>query len=124
MPSSRRWFVRTAPLAALAALAGCSSSQGSGVTDLIVTNQTATEVTATVRVVRDDGTRVLDETVSIAAGESRTYENPVDGSTVRVTVDVENGPEGTHEWTEWGSDSSGLFIDIRERDVSFSVVAA
>ncbi|QDX40632.1 hypothetical protein [Salarchaeum sp. JOR-1] len=81
-------------------------------------------MTAIVRVVREDDTRLLDDTVSIAAGATRTYENPIEGSTVRVTVDVENGPEGTREWTEWANDSSGLFVDIRERDVSFSVVAA
>ncbi|GAA0646597.1 hypothetical protein [Salarchaeum japonicum] len=123
MPITRRWFVRTAPLAALA-LAGCSSSRETGVTDLSLTNHTSSEVTVTVRVVRKDDTRVLADTVSIAVGATRTYENPVDGSTVRVSVDVENGPEGTREWTEWASDSSGLFVDIRERDVSFSVVAA
>jgi|GEM_PF-4406152 len=123
MAVTRRWVARTVPLATLG-LAGCTSSQDTGVSDIVVTNHTANEVTVTVWVAREDGTRVLDDTVSIAAGATQTYENTVHSSTVRVTVDVENGPEGTRDWDEWASDSSGLIVDIRARDVSFSVVAA
>ncbi|MGB9987442.1 hypothetical protein [Salarchaeum japonicum] len=82
MAVTRRWVARTVTLAALG-LAGCTSSQDTGVSDIVVTNHTANEVAVTVRVVREDGTRVLDDTVSIVAGATQTYENPVpfiDGS--------------------------------------------
>ena len=87
----------------------------------VVDNDTDSEQTATLTITRD-GTTVLDETETLAAGESVEYD-PMIGATgeYTITVEVAGGPSRTIERTLGRfavSSGSNHFVDITADEIS------
>lgn len=119
---SRRSVLGCAATVALVPLAGCDIPIGPDEeTDVFLNNQTESELTVALVVERrDDGESLVDETVTIAGGDSEGFTDVADGEPVTVRVAVEDGPEETYEWTETGSDRA-LSIGIEADSIGFAV---
>ena len=127
MNVSRRKFAG-AVFAGICGLTGCYDR---GVADIEIANETTRELTGMIRVVRpSDGERVLDESFTLPPAEPEDYEADKtysevagDGETVQIDVTVEDGPEGTHEFTE-SMDTGTMRVDIYSDTVEFQRIAA
>ena len=127
MKVSRRKFVGVVSMG-ICGLAGCYST---GLADLKITNETTRELTGVIRVVRpSDDEQVLDESFTLPPAETEDYEADKtysevagDEETVRIHVAVQDGPEGTHEFTD-SLDTGSMYIDIYSDDIEFQRVAA
>lgn len=122
----RRTVLRSGGALALAALAGCNGDIPFGPNesaDVFLNNNTDEERTVTVTVDEaDDGERLVDETVTVAAGGTATLTNVVNGEAVVVTVAVADGPEGSDEWTDTGGENA-LSVSIEADAIGFTVAA-
>ena len=127
MEVSRREFVGGVSLG-ICGLAGCTQKSTD---DIVISNETTSELTATVRVVRlSDDERVLDESFTLppvepeGSEEDKTYSEVAgDEETVRIHLTVQDGPEGTQEFTD-SMDTGGMWIDIYSDTIEFQRVAA
>lgn len=121
MDVERRRAVSSASLAAVG-LSGCFGvGMGDGTTDISISNETAEERTATIRVTkRSEGTQLLDETFVIGANAKREHDEVVSGVRVNVHPDVENGPEDAFEGSDGDSDAQSLFIGITTDSIEFT----
>ena len=125
MELSRRKFIGGVSLG-ICGLSGCTEDSAD---DLRVSNETTGELTVTVRVDRlSDGERVLDESFALppaepeGSGNDKTYtEVAGDEETVRVHLTVQDGPEGTYEFTD-SVDSKGVSADIHSDEIEFRTV--
>jgi hypothetical protein len=97
---------------ALLAGAGCLGQQVSD--DLLVRNLTDAQQTVSLDVATTDGTDLFAETVTVPAGEDRSFENPLPPTgQFTVTVSVEGGPTAE---TFWESEDEGDQLSIRLTD--------
>ncbi|MFC4248812.1 hypothetical protein ACFOZ7_18095 [Natribaculum luteum] len=120
MSIERRTFIGGFSLALLG-LSGCSGVNSGGTTDITIANETSNTVTAGIQVTQlSDDAKLLDETVTIDAGDTEEYEEVVSGTQVEVHLRVEDGPENTYEWSDGESDAQGLHIDINDDSITFS----
>ena len=101
------------------------------IADLEIINNTVCERTVMIRVARpSDGEQVLNESFTLPPAESegnnpaKTYDEVAgDGETVQIDVTVEDGPEGTHEFTE-SMDTGRMQVDIYSDTIEFQRVVA
>lgn len=119
--------------ASLVSLTGClgqiSVTDSENVADIQIDNETSEELTMTLRIVAG-GERVLRETFTLAANgpdhfePEKTYTEVVGTETATVRVTVENGPEGTYEFTDTELDARTLYVDIYANQIQFQVAVA
>ena len=127
MEVSRRRFVGVVSVG-ICGLAGCTDNNAD---DLEITNETTRERTVMIRVVRlSDDEQVLDESFTLPPAEPEDYETDKtysevagDEETVRIHVTVQDGPEGTDEFTE-SMDTRGMYVDIYSDTIEFQRAAA
>ena len=127
MTVSRRRFIGVLSVG-ICGLAGCANNS---LADLEIINYAMRERTVMIRVARSsDGEQVLDESFTLPPAETEDYEADEtysevagDEETVRIHVAVQDGPEGTHEFTD-SLDTGSMYIDIYSDDIEFQRVAA
>lgn len=101
MPSTRRRFLTTGVGGLLAVTgAGClTKGTQRGVVDVIVHNDTDAQTEFSLTVTQTDGDSLIDETRTLPAGETTTYENQVAmKQTVTIDVSTTSGQQATKEW--------------------------
>lgn len=98
------------------------------VSDISIYNNTTTELTTSISVVRvSDGKQLLRDTFTLSTNPQdyeaeKVYQEVVDhDTTVRIAVSVQTGPTGTYEFTE-SADARGAVIDIYQNQIKFSTV--
>lgn len=127
MTVSRRRFIGVLSVG-ICGLAGCANNS---LADLEIINYAMRERTVMIRVARSsDGEQVLDESFTLRPAESegtnpaKTYDEVAgDGETVQIDVTVEDGPEGTHEFTD-SMDTGNMQVDIYSNTIEFSRIVA
>ena len=122
MDITRRHFIGGLALS-LPVVSGCSMHS---MADIQLYNATPTEIAVTVDVVRlSDEAELLQETITLAAdegdggsGSEQTYANVVSDEEARVTVAVEDGPEGSEKFYD-PDDARSLHIQIKPTEITF-----
>ena len=135
MTVSRRKFIGALSVG-ICGLAGCSNNdivdiENNSIADLKIINNTMRERAVMIRVARSsDGEQVLDESFTLRPAESegnnpaKTYNEVAgDGETVQIDVTVEDGPEGTHEFTD-SMDTERMQVDLYSDSIEFSRIVA
>lgn len=98
-------------------LAGCSSLLG-GNPDVVVFNQTDTEVTAGITLVDPNGEELLSERATIEPDNAFEHDEVLSSGTHTLSVDVEGGPSGEREFDVEDGDSLQARVD--EDDIEFN----
>jgi len=113
--------------AGVGSISGCSMGN---VHDITVRNETEREIVGEITVTRvDDGEQLLEDTFTLAPvegvvrGVEKHYSDVVGEETARVHVAIQDGPEGSHEFTD-SADSRGLDVEIHPDEIQFSLEAA
>ena len=114
----RRQFLKTAlASSAVGSVAGCL---GNSIDDLYIRNESGTQQTISIRVVRlSNDNELLDETTTLVDGETKQYTEVAGEYTCRVSINVQNGPSNETEWADSGSDSYLLEISIDDSTINF-----
>ncbi len=103
---------------------GCLSPRSDNTTDIFISNKYNKTLTIGIQV-RSKSTdeQLLDKTFKIASNSVKRYEEVVSEEEVIVNINIENGPEKTHEWYDGEQDSGSLFVDVSSESISFTEAA-
>lgn len=64
-------------------------------------------------------TQLLDENINIDVGDHKDYQDIVSNSEVTVSINIQDGPDNTYEWSDGEDDARGLQISIRSDSITF-----
>lgn len=118
---SRRSFATAILSTAVLGASGCAQDAN---TQIRIVNRRATEVSIRVEVAyvsADPGEELVDETLTLPAGEEHVYQNLFEESVEkRLTITPGDGQQAQHEW-EAGTYPGGGYISVRIREDEIDV---
>lgn len=123
---SRRSILRyCGSLFGVIAITGCSTPFGTsrGATDIEIKNMTEQSLQVAVEVImQDSDDSLVDESVSVEAGETKTINNKIMmGTACEVSVAVDGGPSDTYQWDD---PSHPLLAQLTKDTVNFKILTS
>lgn len=117
---SRRQFLAVTGATLLAATAGCLGFPSSKDATFTVQNRRTEERTVSVQFARAQ-TVVFDESITLAAGASQEYQNPMtEAGTYEIRVVVEGLYDEDYEWTISGNGPPSITLEVHPDGLELS----